>query len=314
MEEKIKEEGYDCKNKYYKKVPLQKAKDISSTAFGKLTPLFRVQSSRTTWLCRCDCGNIIKVQANHLCDKTISSCGCCENKTRKFKDLSGQVFGALTCIERLYDDKINEYVWSCHCSCGKIIKVRTDNLLSGNTKSCGCLKTKIEDLTGHRYGFWQVLSQAKREEHHIFWNCLCICGTLKKVRGDELKSGRSLSCGCKTSSKGADKIEEIFNAKQIDYKKEYCIKGLISPKGKSLRFDFAVFYNNKLTYLVEYDGEQHFRPNEYFGGESELNYRKQCDEIKNVYCKEHHIPLIRIKYSELHLCNENTIFSSFFIS
>ena len=45
--------------------------------------------------------------------------------------------------------------------------MRTDNLLSGNTKSCGCLKTKIEDLTGHRYGFWQVLSQAKREEHHI---------------------------------------------------------------------------------------------------------------------------------------------------
>ena len=128
MEEKIKEEGYDCKNKYYKKVPLQKAKDISSTVFGKLTPLFRVQSSRTAWLCRCSCGNIIKVQANHLCDKSIFSCGCCENKARNFKDLSGQVFGALTCIERLYDDKINEYVWSCHCSCGKIIKVRKEEI------------------------------------------------------------------------------------------------------------------------------------------------------------------------------------------
>ena len=107
-------------------------------------------------------------------------------------------------------------------------------------------------------------------------------------------------------------MSQVFlEQNQIEFEIHKGFEWLISPDGYKMYVDFFL---TKYNLVIEYDGEQHFQPNEYFGGESELNYRKQCDEIKNDYCRKHHIPLIRIKYSELHLCNENTIFSSFFIS
>ena len=49
---------------------------------------------------------------------------------------------------------------------------------------------------------------------------------------------------------------------------------------------------------VEYDGKQHFEANDYFGGEDGFLYRQINDEIKNEYCKNNNIRLIRIKYDE----------------
>jgi hypothetical protein len=45
-------------------------------------------------------------------------------------------------------------------------------------------------------------------------------------------------------------------------------------------------------------GEQHFKPMGYFGGEKKLLYTQQNDKIKNEYCKNNNIRLIRIKYDE----------------
>ena len=49
--------------------------------------------------------------------------------------------------------------------------------------------------------------------------------------------------------------------------------------------------------MIEYDGEQHFKPIEYFGGEEAYQNRIKNDEIKNEYCKMHKINLIRIPYT-----------------
>lgn len=55
------------------------------------------------------------------------------------------------------------------------------------------------------------------------------------------------------------------------------------------RFDF---YVNE-QYLIEYDGEQHFIDSFY----GTLNKIQQRDKIKNSYCKQNNIPLIRIPYT-----------------
>lgn len=41
--------------------------------------------------------------------------------------------------------------WSCKCTCGNIIPVQERNLLSGNTKSCGCWRQEVckENATTH---------------------------------------------------------------------------------------------------------------------------------------------------------------------
>ena len=49
---------------------------------------------------------------------------------------------------------------------------------------------------------------------------------------------------------------------------------------------------------IEYDGEQHFHPIRFFGGEEKFKYTHYRDLFKNRFRKEHQIKLIRIKYTE----------------
>ena len=57
------------------------------------------------------------------------------------------------------------------------------------------------DLTNKRFGKLIVLSQAKNIQtpngrSHVAWNCQCDCGNTCVIRGDNLRNGHTLSCGC----------------------------------------------------------------------------------------------------------------------
>jgi hypothetical protein len=59
----------------------------------------------------------------------------------------GEVFGYLTVVRYSYstkrrDGKAGERVVECRCQCGNTVNVRTSNLYSGNTQSCGCYHSK----------------------------------------------------------------------------------------------------------------------------------------------------------------------------
>lgn len=56
---------------------------------------------------------------------------------------------------------------------------------------------------------------------------------------------------------------------------------------------------------IEYDGEQHYKLNEYFGGQKYFDILKRHDEIKNEYCKENNIKLLRIPYWEFNNIAKN---------
>lgn len=59
------------------------------------------------------------------------------------KDITNQRFGKLTAKEPV--SKYNrESIWRCLCDCGKVVDVRLGNLMSGNTRGCGCFR--IEDM------------------------------------------------------------------------------------------------------------------------------------------------------------------------
>jgi len=55
----------------------------------------------------------------------------------KLKDLTGQRFGRLTVIKRA-ENKYGRATWLCQCDCGNQKEVQSWNLVSGQTKSCGC--------------------------------------------------------------------------------------------------------------------------------------------------------------------------------
>ena len=67
-------------------------------------------------------------------------------------DLTGQHFGRLTAIERSSKKKHGAGTyWVCRCECGNEVIVRCADLRSGNSKSCGCLRTDkiVEACTKH---------------------------------------------------------------------------------------------------------------------------------------------------------------------
>lgn len=53
-----------------------------------------------------------------------------------------------------------------------------------------------QDITGQTFNYWTVVSRAGTKGGKAAWNCLCKCGALGVVFGNELRSGHSKSCGC----------------------------------------------------------------------------------------------------------------------
>lgn len=98
-------------------------------------------------------------------------------------------------------------------------------------------------------------------------------------------------CKICNESKGEKLISNFLSERGINFLREYRFSDC-KHKNK-LPFDF---YLPDLNICIEYDGEQHFYPVDVFGGESEFNEVKIRDSIKNNYCKDNEIKLIRIPY------------------
>lgn len=241
----------------------------------------------------------------------------------KLIDLTGQTINNWYVIERAPNRSGGRSYWKCKCLlCNKTIKeVSGHNLRSGESKSCGCQKMEkmrqacIKDETDKTYGFLHVLRQATIEEkkqrlskdalntNGVFWVCECLkCGNpYFIVKGDYLRNGDTKSCGC-LNSYNETKIETMLYKENIKFKSQFSFKDLHSSRQKSdtLFFDFAILdNNNNVVYLIEYDGEQHFLRDHAWNDES---YQRTVinDNLKNEYCFNHNIPLIRLPYNKIY--------------
>jgi very-short-patch-repair endonuclease/phage FluMu protein Com len=101
---------------------------------------------------------------------------------------------------------------------------------------------------------------------------------------------RGSGCPICNSSKGEKKIYNFLKRNKIIFKKEYKLPNY------NYRYDF---YLPELNMLIEYDGVQHIRPVEFFGGINAFKQIKENDTNKNILAKAHKLPLIRIPYTEL---------------
>ena len=102
--------------------------------------------------------------------------------------------------------------------------------------------------------------------------------------------------GCPKCSEtiGERKIRLLLESKNIEY--EYQKKFNDCIYIKKLIFDF---YLPEFNLVIEYDGIQHFQPITTFGGEKSLQKQLEKDSIKNKYCSENQIDLLRIPYIDL---------------
>lgn len=203
-------------------------------------------------------------------------------------------------IINAYNNKTStELAKQYNVSRGMITKLWKDNNLKG--KERGKTHTTFHDLTNRVFGKWTVIEMTENRSSNggIYWHCVCDCGRERNVLAQSLLNGKSLSCGTHSNiSKGNAKIIELLNNANINYEIE---KKFSSCKDiRELPFDFYI--NNK--YLIEYDGEQHYKKDSIF----DYEYTHRHDEIKNQWCRENNIPLIRIPYTHYKdLCLEDLL-------
>lgn len=297
---------------------MSKIIDETGHRYGRLTVIEYAGSSnkKAMWRCKCDCGREKIVAGSYLRSGFVKSCGCLRNElsSERMKkiasenknpanrvDLSGQKFGKLTVLgEPQKGDRGT--VWKCRCDCGNFCyKVSTD-LVRGAVKSCGCLKAELHstmnDLTGQQFGLLTALYTDKVDNWgQRIWRCKCSCGREVDVRAGNLRKGWTTSCDCK-KSKGNLIIDNFLKKQKIQYTSEYSFPDLLGDRNGILRFDFALYKSQKLIGLIEYNGEQHYRPVSYFGGEEGFQAQVHQDKRKIEYCNSHNIPLYIIKYDE----------------
>jgi predicted nucleic acid-binding Zn ribbon protein len=122
------------------------------------------------------------------------------------------------------------------------------------------------------------------------------CGQPFEVTFKHFRTSFQTRCKCCTKAESLLEklVKQYLENDNIRYISQYKIDKCkdILP----LPFDFAILNNeNKLKYLIECDGRQHFETIEYFGGEESYTYTKKHDDIKNTYCIDNNIPYWEFK-------------------
>lgn len=94
-------------------------------------------------------------------------------------------------------------------------------------------------------------------------------------------------------SKAEKEIENFLISKNIAYKHQMSF-----PDLKDERKLFYDFYLEKQNLLIECQGEQHYKPVEYFGGEEKFKLQKYHDKLKKEYSLKHNYNFLEIPYWE----------------
>ena len=127
-------------------LPMQ-AIDLTGQMLGRWTVLGprRIRRGLPIWRRQCSCGTEKWVTAQSLRSGASRSCGCFareSTRSRFLKHLDGRRFGRLLVLNR--NKTVGKHVyWFCRCDCEQCVWVKSISLLSGSTKSCGCLNREL---------------------------------------------------------------------------------------------------------------------------------------------------------------------------
>lgn len=109
-------------------------RDITGERFEDvtaLTPTSYRKDGSVVWICRCVCGQELKLSLRQLIKNYCTEC-----KQHKIAEHIGEKIGELTLLS--FNPDTNKY--HCRCSCGNVVDILKHNIWNGHTKSCGHLK------------------------------------------------------------------------------------------------------------------------------------------------------------------------------
>lgn len=246
------------------------------------------------------CNNKYEVSPdNFLRGRRCPYCSATHTKTQKeFEATVYDKFGDDYTVVGRY---INKYttVKIKHNYCGSEVDVFPNNFLKG----LGCPRCtgyykrthsefvdEVYQLEGDNY---KVVGEYKGRLEMVKLMHVT-CGNVYDILPNNFIAGRR--CPKCYHSKGEEKVQRFLDKIHVTYRKEETFDGLTGLGGGNLRFDFVILNKDRTTNcLIEYDGEGHYIEVSKFRN---LETTQAHDKMKNKYCEDNNIPLLRIPYWE----------------
>lgn len=204
------------------------------------------------------------------------------------------------CFQILGNYQTNKIPIEVKClKCDKVFEANPSYILRGKNVCRDCYKKELRSTDEY---FKNQLNKKNPYviplEKYIDTNTkikvkCSVCGNVWFVKPSGILSGTG--CPMCSLSHGEKEIKSILDKYNIKYEPQKQFEKLLGIKGKHLSYDF---YLPDYNLLIEYQGEQHNKVVDYFGGEEGFKIRKEHDRRKKEYAKNHNIQLLEIWYNE----------------
>jgi len=200
------------------------------------------------------------------------------------------------------------------CDCKRIFRTSYNNFVNNNQRQCqecGNIKKGLS----HRNNYQEVkhyievesksgckLLSTEYERSIAKLEIQCSCKRIFRTSYNKFQNGQTRCKICsKKESNGEYVIRKWLEENNIYFEQEKKFNDCRNPISKrELPFDF---YLKKYDIIIEFDGKQHFEPSNFHNKNStieEMNKNLRIiqnhDNIKNIYCKDNNIKLLRIPY------------------
>lgn len=269
--------------------------EVQNRIYNKnlITIIGEYTNTHTKTLCNCDiCG--YRWEATP--DKLLQGRGCpsCSKRITGSKEELQKKLNTLDKNITVIGDYVNRNTpILCKCNiCGYTWKVRPYDILNkqGCPKCNKCVVTE-EEVLQRIYSKNPNIEIISNYTNYITkLQCKCKkCGFLWEALPGNLYQGTG--CPKCKMSKGERKIEKYL----IDHKIKYIAQYFVKTEDSKFYIDF---YLPDYNCFIEYNGEQHYIPIEYFGGELQFNKQLIRDNNLRLYCKNNKIQLIEIKFDQ----------------
>ena len=254
------------------------------------------------------CGHKYKVIPNNFTRGT--RCPRCDGRFKTEDDFKNDLHTIINDSHEYLGGFVNyiTHVNVRHKKCGFEYKTTPSNLFNGRghgCRKCGqkatteALKRSDEDfvkevkkLVGVKYTFLEKYDVGGKKIRAIHNEC----GHIYNVEPRAFLEGNR--CPKCRSSKGEVRIMDFLDSVGVGYIHQY--RDVNCKNIRVLPFDFLVNHHDRKL-IIEFDGEQHFKPVQIGRMSKEdaiKNYESQVlrDNIKNDFCIENDIPMLRIPY------------------
>lgn len=259
------------------------------------------KDNKTKLLFKCGCGKEYEASWTHFSRGNNWKCNTCALKdgctTRpKLKDIKEKVIkaGFIPLFDNYQNSSqklkiMNKDGYILEALINNINTLRGEDIVTPkNSHSIYNIKKFIKNN-----GYTCELLSNEYKDKRTRLKLRCKCGEIFYTTWESLKSQHTYRCR-KCSNKQSFyelKTEEWLIENSYKYRKEVTFEGCKNKR--KLPFDFQVFLEDDSYCLIEIDGVFHYRP-QY--SEERFKEQKERDEIKNKFCRDNNIPLLRINY------------------